>query len=405
MASQLHQAVELAQAGRREEARQLLWQYLQTQPQNEVAWLWLATVATDQAEYLRALQEVLRINPNNQQAQQALSQFQQQYGQFQRPPTSPPAPYGAPQGPSAVPPVVYGTPPQAQQVPPVPAPYSSAPSGQPPEQRGYVPPPSRMQQPMQVQVKTVQKRRGCLGCGVPGCFGCLGCGGCWQGCLIALLVLIVLPAVACGALSATNRSLGPFDLPASYLPDNFGRKTVSFTADSYDVTLKVPRSWFLVSENDDMWKAWRDMLDQLLPFENTSTTWASIPASNEQPTLLEVNPVVLIEGGSQIGLVYGRTATGNYQCSAIRNQGGPYDTITAYGNNLCGYSTHQINPGPGQRVFKGYDAPAQVRLITFFVPVDQGTATRWQISLPEKEYSTFKDDIAATIDSAKITKK
>jgi hypothetical protein len=405
MASQLHQAVELAQAGRRDEARQMLWQYLQTQPQNEVAWLWLATVAADQAEYLHALQEVLRINPNNQQAQQAVAQFQQQYGQFQRPAPSP-AQYGASQATPPPPPVSYGTPSQATPPPPpAPASFSSAPSGQPPESRGYVAPPSRVQQPQQVQVKTVRERRGCLGCGLPGCFGCLGCGGCWQGCLVALLVIVVLPVVACGALSYTNRSLGPFDWPATYLPGEFGRKTVSFTADRYDVTLKVPRSWFLVSQNDQMWKAWSDMLDQLIPFENTNVTWATIPQSSAQPTLLDINPIRLTEGGSEIGLVYSRTTTGNYQCSAIRSQASQYDSVTAYTNNLCGYSTHEFSSSPAQRVFKGIDAPAQVRLITFFVPVDQGMATQWQISLPEKEYSTFKDDIAATIDSVEIKNK
>ncbi|HVO70955.1 MAG TPA: hypothetical protein VMT24_12970 [Aggregatilineaceae bacterium] len=397
MASQLHQAVELAEAGRREEARQLLWQYLQTQPQNEVAWLWLATVAADQAEYLRALQEVLRINPGNQQAQQAMAQFQQQYGQFQRPA---PAQYGAPQV-STPPPVPYGTPSQVQQVPP-PSVYPGGPAGQPPEQRGYGTPLPQARPPVQVQVRTVEKRRGCLGCSLPGCLGCLGCGGCWQSCLVALLVLVVLPAVACGALSATNRSLGPFDLPASYLPDNLGRKTVSFTAGSYDVTLKVARSWFLVNENDGLWRGLRDMLDQTLPFENTSITWATLPPSNQVPTILETNPIVLNEGGYPIALTYGGTVSGNYQCSAIR---GEYDSVTAYSNNLCGYNTYQINPGSGQLKFKAVDVPAQMRLITFLVPVDQGMATQWQVYLPEKEFSTFKDDIAATIDSAKVRAK
>ena len=44
MSSQLQQAVELAQAGQREQARQLFRQFLQTEPDHEVAWLWLASV-------------------------------------------------------------------------------------------------------------------------------------------------------------------------------------------------------------------------------------------------------------------------------------------------------------------------------------------------------------------------
>jgi len=65
MASQLHDAVQLAQAGERQEARRLLWQVVQSEPNNEIAWLWLASVAADLPEYERALTEVLRVNPGN----------------------------------------------------------------------------------------------------------------------------------------------------------------------------------------------------------------------------------------------------------------------------------------------------------------------------------------------------
>ena len=80
----LQQAVQLAQAGQKAEARQLLLQFLQTEPNNETAWLWLASVAADQTEYQRALNEVLRINPGNQRAQQLRSEFEQQYGSAAR---------------------------------------------------------------------------------------------------------------------------------------------------------------------------------------------------------------------------------------------------------------------------------------------------------------------------------
>ena len=109
MSTQLHQAVQLAQAGQRSEARQLLWQFLQVEPNNEVAWLWLASVAADQGEYRRALNEVLRINPANQRAQQLLAELQQQYG------TPPPAvqTYAPPQQPAGPPAVLpYAPPPQ-----------------------------------------------------------------------------------------------------------------------------------------------------------------------------------------------------------------------------------------------------------------------------------------------------
>ena len=46
------------------------------------SWLWLASVAGDQAEYHRALNEVLRINPTNQRAQNLLAEFHQQQQQI-----------------------------------------------------------------------------------------------------------------------------------------------------------------------------------------------------------------------------------------------------------------------------------------------------------------------------------
>ena len=77
--SLLHQAVELAQAGQREQARQMFLQFLQDEPDNEVAWLWVASVASDQDEYAHALNEVLRINPENPRARSLLDDYHRQY--------------------------------------------------------------------------------------------------------------------------------------------------------------------------------------------------------------------------------------------------------------------------------------------------------------------------------------
>jgi tetratricopeptide (TPR) repeat protein len=54
-----------AKARKPEEARQLLQQALRLNPQDEVAWLYLASVSTDKKERLLYLQKVLEINPNN----------------------------------------------------------------------------------------------------------------------------------------------------------------------------------------------------------------------------------------------------------------------------------------------------------------------------------------------------
>ncbi|NDJ74641.1 MAG: tetratricopeptide repeat protein, partial [Chloroflexi bacterium] len=104
-ANQLNEAIQLAQGGQREKARQLLWQVVRSDPQNESAWLWLASVAADQGEYARAVNEVLRINPNNDQARQMQAQLQQQPGGMppaggRRAPRAPRMPRGTGGGPA-----------------------------------------------------------------------------------------------------------------------------------------------------------------------------------------------------------------------------------------------------------------------------------------------------------------
>ncbi|MBI5959634.1 MAG: hypothetical protein HY866_12910 [Chloroflexi bacterium] len=386
----LHQAVELAQAGRREEARQLIWQYLQSDPSNETAWLWLASVAADQPEYQRALNEVLRINPNNQQAQQLLAQFQQQYG-------------------AAAPPSVgvsYGVPPQAAPSYTPPPPVQGTPAfsvqGTPP-QRGYgmyAPP-----QPVEVKVETRGGRRGCLGCGVPGC-GCLGCGGCGQGCILLLLVIIIVPIVFCGGLTFTGRTLGPLDLPAAYLPGEMGRKDITFDAtlddQPYQVSASVPRTWYIPDDNNEMWVAWRSMLDDALTFTETSTTWADFETEAvENPLLIDINPAVLAEGGDVIIMRLVGSASGNYSCSQV--QSASYDEPpTNYGGGLCGYRTDEDTPGPINAVMSGAKDPGEAYTITFYVPLNQSKAAQWQIYLPKSQYSFYEDDIKALIESIEI---
>jgi tetratricopeptide (TPR) repeat protein len=77
-----------AKAGQKEEARQLLQQSLRIEPNNESAWLWLASVARDQRERLFSLQKVLEINPTNDTARKAL--------EGPAPSQPPPPPPGAP---------------------------------------------------------------------------------------------------------------------------------------------------------------------------------------------------------------------------------------------------------------------------------------------------------------------
>jgi hypothetical protein len=402
MSTLLHQAVQLVQAGQRSEARQLIWQFLQSEPNNETAWLWLASVASDQAEYQKALNEVLRVNPDNQRAKQLLAEFQQQYGgaaapQQQVSPPPPVSPYAPP--------------------PPVsPAPqYRVAQPGQPPSGVPYAP-----SRPVEVQVKSVQKRRGCLGCSMPGCLGC----GCGQGCLLAFFVLMILPALLCGGLSLSPISLGPFDLPTSYLPREMGRKTIQFEAEGNDISLKAPRSWYLVETNDQMWGFWRAVLEEALPFEGDSVTlpfdngdcqvsrWDDLETCPGMVALIvDTNPVLLDENGDVVRLVlYPYAVEGDYSCEAVRAEYADvsydYPVVYEYENSLCGYREQDsIDPGPAASVFRSVDPPAQIRTITFYIPVSQDTAAEWQITMPEEMVDRFEKHIEKLIGSVKIEPK
>ncbi len=66
------QGIAAAKAGHKDEARALLQQAIRLEPFNEAAWMWLASVARDQRERVFALQKLLEINPDNENARRAL---------------------------------------------------------------------------------------------------------------------------------------------------------------------------------------------------------------------------------------------------------------------------------------------------------------------------------------------
>ncbi|GAB4573099.1 MAG: hypothetical protein Kow0077_14430 [Anaerolineae bacterium] len=71
----LQRGIELARTGKRDEARLLFEQVIQGDQYNEQAWLWMAAVARSTAERREALEIVLEINPDNQQAREALNRL------------------------------------------------------------------------------------------------------------------------------------------------------------------------------------------------------------------------------------------------------------------------------------------------------------------------------------------
>ncbi|MBL8131221.1 MAG: tetratricopeptide repeat protein [Anaerolineae bacterium] len=66
------QGIRAAKAGQKDEARALLQQSLRLEPDNEAAWLWLASVANNNRERVFCLNKVLEISPNNETALRAL---------------------------------------------------------------------------------------------------------------------------------------------------------------------------------------------------------------------------------------------------------------------------------------------------------------------------------------------
>jgi hypothetical protein len=400
MASQLHEAVRLAQAGQREEARRLLWQVVQTEPNHEIAWLWLASVAADLPEYERALTEVLRINPGNAQAQRLLAEYHEQFGAVSpaQPPVSPG--YTALPTPQTPPPMQYPT--SRPQAPVGYGGYPATPGGYAPE---YPPaPPVQQQQP----APPPARRSGFPGCLVP--MGC-GCGGgCLRSCLVALFIFVVVPVIIIGILAFGRFSFGPLDLVMQYLPGDVGRKDVEFTLQpggeserptAYDVSVTVPRSWFPAVSQNQWWVMGRDLLDDFVVLAETRASWRDLGVDLDSATpstainIVELNPFRLRDAGSPLLLTFGGITTADTtSCDAP-------DAELVRRGALCGrrsQATEQVT----ETIFRDYAPPTEIRVINFSVPVAENLVANWTIELPADLYGEFEDDIARIIDSAQV---
>lgn len=73
--NKIQQAITLIESGDRSAARNLLITLLQTDPQNEAAWLWLAETLSSDAERIRALERSLSYLPNSQLIQRSLQRL------------------------------------------------------------------------------------------------------------------------------------------------------------------------------------------------------------------------------------------------------------------------------------------------------------------------------------------
>ncbi|MFP4322381.1 MAG: hypothetical protein ACLFTK_08000, partial [Anaerolineales bacterium] len=72
----LKSGIQAAKNGNKDIARGIFEEVLRLDSQNEVAWLWLASVQPSRADRAAALRRVLQINPNNERAQQDLQKLE-----------------------------------------------------------------------------------------------------------------------------------------------------------------------------------------------------------------------------------------------------------------------------------------------------------------------------------------
>lgn len=70
--SLLEAGIQAAKAGNRATGRRLLTQVVEADPENDVAWMWLASCMTTVADRRRCLERVLELDPDNVRAKQAL---------------------------------------------------------------------------------------------------------------------------------------------------------------------------------------------------------------------------------------------------------------------------------------------------------------------------------------------
>ncbi len=72
-------AVKKAKAGERSQARALLLELVETEPQHELAWLWLSELVDEPEDKIIALENALTLNPWRPQTQQRLARVRQKY--------------------------------------------------------------------------------------------------------------------------------------------------------------------------------------------------------------------------------------------------------------------------------------------------------------------------------------
>lgn len=347
MSTQLQQAIELAEAGRKDAARQLLQQVIQAEPYNEIAWFWLAATAADQEKYQRALHRVLVINPANTQARQLLDQAQQQYGDYVSPSVPPSAPASAAPAPppTAAPMATQVSLPQTPPViapPPVAAPPAAA---QRSPQKGIVlfvlglvlvvaavtivaaysllsgddeddgsPTAADVAGGLPIggdEAEVPADTDGEPGAGAP-VDAAGGESDADSGEAPAEPAPDVSPDTEPDAAPAVIPAVGPDDAPVETSSARY--KDVTFTVEDYAVSVSVPASWYAALAGDADWDAQRAQLEADLPirpgngsgidaWDDLSVTLARALVGRDRVAVVETDTTSLRAGGYAVYLV------------------------------------------------------------------------------------------------------
>ncbi len=79
----LYEAIALIRAGKTEDARQIIFDIIRNDSQNEMAWMWLAETLTSEADRMKVLRSCLKINPDSKIAKMAVSKLQEKFNEHE----------------------------------------------------------------------------------------------------------------------------------------------------------------------------------------------------------------------------------------------------------------------------------------------------------------------------------
>jgi hypothetical protein len=77
----LYDAIALVRAGKNEEARQLIFDIIRNDSQNEMAWMWLAETLTSDVDRMKVLKACANINPESKIARMAITKLQEKFNE------------------------------------------------------------------------------------------------------------------------------------------------------------------------------------------------------------------------------------------------------------------------------------------------------------------------------------